>query len=298
MIPRSATVAINPLQWFATADGWLDWGLAPPWPELMAEVKRAGFDAVHTRVPPDIDPRDYGRIIRNAGLEPAPGTTAFDLPEDGVEIEVTLDSIRRTANGYAELGLNHLFVLACVHPDAPRARRPAKGTQSDPARLARIAELLAQAGRIATAAGVLPILHPHVGTWVETADETRFLLDNVDPEYLGFGPDVGHLSWAGADPSELVAAYRERVFGAHLKDFRASVMAESKAAGRTYQQTVSAGLWTEPGRGDFDYQRFWDALGPDFSGTLVVEVDRGALQPPFESARVSADWVKAQIAAF
>lgn len=297
MFPGNATVALNPLQWFATEDGWLDWGLAPAWPDLLAEVKRAGFDAVHTRVPAGITPSAYGQLIRDAGLEPAPGTIAFDLPEDGVPIAETLGSFQKSASAYAELGLAHMFVLAGVHPDAPRALTPAQGVQSDPGRLERIAELLTRIGRIAGAEGVLPILHPHVATWVETADETRFLLDNVDPHYLGFGPDVGHLSWAGADPAELAARYPGRVFGAHLKDFHASVITESKAAGRTYQQTVAAGLWTEPGRGDFNYQRFWDALGPDFSGTLVVEVDRGALQPPFQSAKASADWVKAQLAA-
>lgn len=104
---------------------------------------------------------------------------------------MTLDSFRKTADAYAELGLDHVFVLAGIHPDAPRTRKPAQGTQSDPARLERIAELLALAGRIATAAGALLILDPHVGTWVETADETHFLLDNVDPGTSGSVPTPG-----------------------------------------------------------------------------------------------------------
>lgn len=290
MFPTRATVAVNPLQWFATDDGWLDWGQAPPWPELMAEVKRAGFDAVHTRVPPDMPARQYGQVIRDAGLQPAPGTTMFDLPGDGVPLEQTLGAFRRTASGYAELGLRHIFILANVVPGRPRVRRPAQGTDASQERLDAVVDLLTRVGQVGRDEGVLPILHPHVGTWVETADETRYVLDHVDASLLGFGPDVGHLSWADADPSELAAAYRDRVHGAHLKDFHTAVIAESKAAGRTYQQTVAAGLWTEPGRGDFDYDRFWDALGPDFAGTLVVEVDRGALQPPFESARASAEW--------
>lgn len=290
MFPTRATVAVNPLQWFATDDGWLDWGQAPPWPELMAEVKRAGFDAVHTRVPPDMPARQYGQVIRDAGLQPAPGTTMFDLPGDGVPLEQTLGAFRRTASGYAELGLRHIFILANVVPGRPRVRRPAQGTDASQERLDAVVDLLTRVGQVGRDEGVLLILHPHVGTWVETADETRYVLDHVDASLLGFGPDVGHLSWAGADPSELAAAYRDRVHGAHLKDFHTAVIAESKAAGRTYQQTVAAGLWTEPGRGDFDYDRFWDALGPDFAGTLVVEVDRGALQPPFESARASAEW--------
>ncbi|TAM68322.1 MAG: xylose isomerase [Microbacteriaceae bacterium] len=297
MIPRDATVAFNPLQWFATSDGWLDWQLAPPWAELMAEVKRAGFDFVHTRIPEGFAALEYGAIIRDAGLEPAPGTLGFGLPEEGHTVERTLESVRSTARGYSSLGFAHVFVLAEMNPAAPRVARPAVGAEADDARLERIVELLAQIGEAATAEGVLPILHPHVGTWIETAEETRYVLDRVDPSLLGFGPDVGHLSWAGANPSELVTAYSDRVYGVHIKDLRRSVRDDSLARRRTYTETVGAGLWTEPGRGDFDYDELWGALGSDFGGTIVVEVDKGDLQPAFASARASAGWVARQRAA-
>mgnify|MGYP000914853298 CR=1 FL=1 len=34
----------------------------------------------------------------------------------------------------------------------------------------------------------------------------------------------------------------------------------------------------------------WDALGADFAGTIVIEVDRGTIEPPFESVRACAEW--------
>lgn len=293
-IPPTATVAINPLQYFATPDGFLDWGLAPPWAELMADLKRAGFDAVHTRFPGDVSPRDYGRIIRDAGLTPAPGTIQFGIPEDGSSIEGTEEHFRRNAAGFAELGLDHIFILADVLPDAPRVITPAVGAQADDARLDSVVETLTAACSAAVAEGVLPILHPHVGTWVETAAETRYVMDRIDASILGFGPDVGHLSWAGEDPIPLIEEYRDRLRGLHIKDFHQSVIDESKAAGRTYQQTAVAGIWTEPGRGDFNFDRLWEAVGPDFAGTMVVEVDRGTIEPPFESVRACAEWVASQ----
>ncbi|MEV4018691.1 hypothetical protein AB0J35_50180 [Nonomuraea angiospora] len=46
--------------------------------------------------------------------------------------------------------------------------------------------------------------------------ETRAVLDAIAPELLSFGPDTGHLHWAGADPAELITRYRDRVGAAHL----------------------------------------------------------------------------------
>lgn len=293
--PSTAQVAFNPLQWFATEDGWLDWGLAPAWPELMALVKEAGFDAVHTRIPAGRTAAEYGRIIREAGLEPAPGTFAFELAEDGgPSAKETVEAFRETARGYAELGLRHLFVIPAVLPDAPRAARPACGAEADEARLDRIVTLLTAVSQAVVAEGVLPILHPHVGTWIETAEETRYVLDHIDASLLGFGPDVGHLTWAGADPVELVEQYADRVHGMHLKDLRRTVRDASVTEGRSYQETVAAGLWIEPGRGDIDYQRIWAALGEDWDGTLVIEVDKGDITPPLESAKACARWVAEQ----
>nr|NLD41363.1 TIM barrel protein [Actinomycetales bacterium] len=288
--PRNATVAINPLQYFATPEGYLDWDQAPPWPELMAELKSAGFDAVHTRFPAGFAPRDYGQIIRDAGLTPAPGTIQFDIPEDGVSIEETVEHFRRNAVGYAELGMDHIFILPAVREDALRLITPAVGAHADNARLDSVVRVLEAACRASVDEGVLPILHQHVGAWVETAEETRYVMDRVDPEILGFGPDNGHMSWAGVDPIELITEYRDRVRGVHLKDFRQNVIDESRARGRTYQETVLAGLWTEPGQGDFNFDRLWDALGADFAGTIVIEVDRGTIEPPFESVRACAEW--------
>ncbi|MGY5763705.1 sugar phosphate isomerase/epimerase family protein [Brachybacterium sp. DNPG3] len=294
MIPSSALVALNPLQWFATEDGGLDWTRGGPWPTLLGQVREAGFEAVHTRVPPELSATEYGAMIRDAGLVPAPGTFAFSLPEHGMPLERTLASFREAALGYAELGLREIFVLPGVDFSAPRTARPAVGADADPARLDRLSDLLVRIGEVVTAEGVLPILHPHVGTWIETADEARHVLDRVDPALLGLGPDVGHLSWVGDDPVALIAEHRDRVRGMHVKDLRRDVRDRAVAEGLSYQETVLSGLWIEPGRGDIDYAGLWAALGDDFDGTIVVEVDRGDIQPPLDSARACARWVASQ----
>lgn len=291
VLPGSAPIALNPLQWFATADGWLDWQLSPSLPDLFAQIKEVGFDAVATRIPTDLSPGAYAQRAQDAGLTLAPGTVAIRPTPDGQNAP-TIEVAAQLAAAYGELGLTHVFIFTGMDPAAARVAHPAQGFEADPDRLGFLADLLGRIGEVTTAAGVLPILHPHVGTWVETEDETRTILDAVPEELLGFGPDIGHLSWAGADVVGLVRDYAPRIGGLHVKDMHRGVASRSRAEGLTYQQTVLAGLWTEPGRGDIEYEPIWDALGEDFTGPIVIEVDRGEAESPFESARLCARWAR------
>ena len=82
--------------------------------------------------------------------------------------------------------------------------------------------LLANLDRVAAAAaqrGVAAVLHPHVGTMVETrADVDRVLAGSVIPLCL----DTGHLLIGGTDPVELARTVPDRVAHVHLKDVDAN----------------------------------------------------------------------------
>jgi inosose dehydratase len=67
--------------------------------------------------------------------------------------------------------------------------------------------------------GVVPALHQHTGTCIETRDEVYAVLDAVDSRYLKFGPDVGQLAKGGSDPVQVVKDYLPLVRHLHLKDY-------------------------------------------------------------------------------
>ena len=50
------------------------------------------------------------------------------------------------------------------------------------------------------------------GIWIRFVEDT-------DPRYFHFWPDVGHLVACGLDPLELYKKYRSRMIGTHLRDF-------------------------------------------------------------------------------
>lgn len=141
------------------------------------------------------------------------------------------------------------------------------------------------------AEGVTPCLHQHVGTWIETEAETDAVLAAVNPALLLLGPDTGHLAWAGADPARFIAKHLDRVGAVHLKDVRSAVRTEARTEPLDYFTAAGRHLWTEPGRGDIDFDAVLEVLAR-FDGWYVVEVDIADQPTPKDTAAVSARWVK------
>lgn len=282
-------VAVNPLQWFATADGGLDMDLSPPALErVLTEVRAAGFDAVHAQPPPDVGPEEYARLLAGHGLTPAPGYLSAPLT-DRAALEDAVRAADAAAAVHAALGLTEIFVAADMA--AERLRRPALPNRPlDEEALGNAVALLGAVGRATAAHGVRACLHNHVGSPIEARAEVEWILDRTDPAELGFGPDTGHLAWAGADPVAVLAAYRNRVAALHLKDVRHAAVEEARRRDLDYTHAVLLGVWAEPGHGDLDLSEALAVLAP-FDGWVVVEVDRPLAATPRESARISADWL-------
>lgn len=136
------------------------------------------------------------------------------------------------------------------------------------------ATLLANVDRLAEAAadrGVLAVLHPHVGTMVETRDEVDRVLNGSG---IRLCLDTGHLLIGGTDPLALARQVPERIAHAHLKDVDAALAAQVQTGEMTYTQAVRRGLYTPLGGGDIDIAGIVTALRSNgFDGWFVMEQD-------------------------
>jgi inosose dehydratase len=282
--------AINPLQWVATEDGWIDPRIAPPLPERLARIAAAGFTAIQSEVPSDSTVATYGQALEGAGIRPGPGYVSLPWADLAADRAQHLERAKVLAANNVELGNELLFLAMGMQRDAPRVAHPAIGYDHNPSRLEQVSDYLAEAARIITAEGGVAALHPHIGTWVETEDDARFVLDSVDEGILKFGPDAGHFAWTGIDPAGIIAEYRSRLAGIHIKDYRLDIADKSRREDIDYRSTVRAGIWTEPGTGDADIPAILAAAGEDFAGWVVVEVDRGTTAVPGESIDLCGRW--------
>lgn len=135
--------------------------------------------------------------------------------------------------------------------------------------------------------GLRTIFHHHIGTWVETPEETARLLSLTDPEVLGLCFDTGHYRFGGGDPLTGLQRHADRIWHVHFKDHEPNVAARSRQAGWNGVQAVEHGVFCELGRGDVDFPAVLAELHQrNYQGWIVVEQDvLPGMGSPKESAQ-------------
>ncbi|MFH5824506.1 sugar phosphate isomerase/epimerase family protein [Georgenia sp. AZ-5] len=258
--------------------------------QAFADFHDIGFTAVRVDVPPDMHLDDYAHWIGTYELAPVPGVFAatFDGAED---LAPMLERARLLAAQHTALGLDRIMLIAAPVPD--RLARPAVGANSSRARLARVVDELGAVAATLASEGVRPLLHPRVGGLVETEAEVTAVLASSD--VLGFGPDTGHLRWAGMDPAALIRRYADRVGGVHLSDvFADFTQPARRGRGKSYGELVATGrVWAEPGAGVVDLEAVLAALPGSFDGDVVAEIERPSHFSVYESHRLAYEWMSA-----
>lgn len=280
-------VAINPLPWVTGPMG--PCVTAQNLREALADLMQTGFRALHTDVPAGMTVLQYKAILDEFGFTPAPGYFAgdFHLPE---KQDAIIEQAKVHAGTLAALGVDSTFVAGNI--DMARFANPTVGENASHERTKRMADTLARVADAGFAEGVRFALHPHVAMIIETEQETRAVLDMTAGSSLGFGPDTGHLLWAGMVPERIISDYADRIVAVHLKDvdpagFRQVLRYEDDYV----TATGTRHIWTEPGRGMIDFDAVFDALPAGFDGWFVVEVDVPNLPSALESSRASHDFL-------
>jgi len=271
-------LAINPLPWV----------MGPMGPcvternlrEALADLTHTGFRALHTDVPAGMDVPRYQAILDEFGFAPAPGYFAgdFHVPEKQATI---VEQAKAHAGTLAALGVDSTFMAGNI--DMARFANPAAGENASPERTKRMADTLARVADAGFAEGVRFALHPHIAMIIETEEETRAVLDMTAGSRLGFGPDTGHLLWAGMMPERIIADYADRLVAVHLKDVDPAGLRRALRYEDDYIAAIGTRrIWTEPGRGMVDFDAVFAALPSGFDGWFVVEVDSpwGCQFPP------------------
>ena len=95
--------------------------------------------------------------------------------------------------------------------------------------------------------GIQAVVHPHVGTMIETtSDVNRVLNDTAANLCL----DTGHLLIGGTDPGQLARDYAARIGHTHLKDVRKAVAERVQNGEISYTDGVKTGMYVPLGQGD------------------------------------------------
>lgn len=261
--------------------------------EAFRDLRDVGFDAVKADVPDDMSPAAYAEWIAGYGLAPSIGL--FNSPfDETVDLAREVERARRFAGAQVALGLDRTMVSSMSLP--ARMAEPAVGAGFDAGRLSRAIDGVAAVCRALQAEGLRPLHHSHVGGVFETEDEIVRLLDDLGPDVIGFGPDTGHLRWAGIEPAPFIRRYADRIGGIHLKDVYADYLMPAGRKGMSYQQVQRTGrLWAEPGLGVVDLDAVLAAIPAGYDGDFMIEVDEPSVGSKRESHRISLEWARSAL---
>ena len=129
--------------------------------------------------------------------------------------------------------------------------------------------------------------HHHMGTVIETEDETRRLIESTS-DSVKLLIDTGHMLFAGGNSIKLTEDFIERIIHVHCKDIRKNVLEKSLKNDSTFRQAFLDGAFTVPGDGCIDYKPFLTVLKKrNYAGWLVVEAEQDpAKANPFEYAKI------------
>ncbi|KWX24478.1 inosose dehydratase [Mycolicibacterium wolinskyi] len=241
------------------------WGYQLHRDRVLTEMRGAGLTA--TELGPDgflpADPVELTEVLDAQSLSCVGGfvpVVLHDANHDPArDLEGPLASLRAADAG--------VVVLAAATGADGYDSRP----ELDAGQWATLLANLDRLSRIAAEAGLLAVLHPHVGTMVETrSDVDRVLAGSSIPLCL----DTGHLLIGGTDPLELAKAVPHRIKHTHLKDVDAALAARVQAGELTYTDAVGAGMYTPLGTGDVDIAGIVSVLRDNgFDGWFVLEQD-------------------------
>ena len=242
-------LAANPIAYRAR-DGTVDNSKAVL-DHAFADLADIGFTAVKADVPQGMTADEYRGWISSYGLTPS--LSLFSSPfDETVDITDEMERAKRFAGDQVALGLDRTMVSSMSVP--ARMVEPAVGADFNKDRLALAIENCGIICQVLQSQGLWPLHHPQIGGVFETEAEIIQLLDTLGADVIGFGPDTGHLCWAGIDPAALIRRYADRIGGIHIKDCFPDYLDPAAREGLNYHQVeATKRLWTEPGRGVVDF---------------------------------------------
>ena len=146
---------------------------------------------------------------------------------------------------------------------------------------------LSEMGKFLEGEGMPLAYHHHMGTVIETHEDTIRLLENTD-DCVKLTLDTGHMLFAQGNSKKILEDFSSRIIHIHCKDIRKNVLDNSLENDLSFRGAFLDGAFTVPGDGCIDYKPLFDILKvKNYSGWLVVEAEQDpAKANPFKYAKI------------
>ena len=139
-----------------------------------------------------------------------------------------------------------------------------------------MAKTFNELGKRITDLGMKFGVHPHLGSALQTKQDTETIMEMTDPKLVNLIVDTGHTTMSGMDPVQLTRTYLHRIIEYHIKD----VAPENKGGFKgelkePYNTTADNRIFFELGKGGVDFPGIKKILDENsWKGWWTVELDR------------------------
>ena len=248
------------------------WGYQLPPDLVLAQMGEVGLAA--TELGPDgflpADPTALAETLAAHHLTAVGGFTPFVLHQAEVDPMVELE---RLLPGFVATAAD-VMVLSADSGQAGYDSRP----ELDDAGWQRLFRNLDKVAARVAEHGIKAVLHPHVGTMVETGPEVQRVLEGST---ISLCLDTGHLLIGGTDPAELAGQVPDRIAHTHFKDVDLAYARQVQEGRLSYTDAVREGMYRPLGSGDVDVAAIVKHLrGNDYDGWYTLEQDTILTEPP------------------
>jgi inosose dehydratase len=259
------------------------WGYQLPVERVLREMREVGLTATEFGpegfLPADRDARD--RLLTGYELHALGGFVPVVLHAD--------NDLERAFDGFAA---GDVLVLAAATGTEGYDARP----DLDAIGWRRALRNLDYLKTAAEDRGMTAVLHPHVGTMIESGRDVERVLEGAE---IALCLDTGHLLIGGIDPVALAEQAGDRIAHVHAKDVDDRLARRVRAGELTYTEAVARNMYRPLGDGDIDFGAVAAALRKyRYDGWWVLEQDtiltgepRG--EGPVADVRRSADHLRA-----
>jgi inosose dehydratase len=287
-------IATAPVNWNnADVTDYRPW---TPYPALLDEMVAAGYTATEWGMNMEKNAARFREDLHARNLRPLGGFVGLELrnpDKSAAEVQRGIE----LATFFRDIGATYLIVA-----DSGDPRRLSEAGHVNPAgqlsdELWRsLGDGLNELGNRLAPEGVKVVFHNHVGTYVETQDETARLLDETDPQLVSWCFDCGHLAYGGGDNLEMLERYGNRIGYVHIKDLDQSILEQAKTHGWSFARALQSYIFAPLGQGAARIPEVVEKLRlADYDGWLVIEQDTTPADPT-ETARKNREYLEGLLA--
>ena len=267
----SVKLGIAPIAW--SNDDMPELGGNTPLEQCLSEANEAGFSGIESGGKFPKKSEELIPLLEKYNLKLCSGWYGANLRKNSVKEEI--NSIQEQLKLFQDCKAP-CIVFAEVSdsiagdPNRPLSTRP----QMDKEEWIIFCKKISEIGKYLEDQGMPLAYHHHMGTVVETQEDTERLLENTH-DSVKLTLDTGHMLFAKGDSKKIFENYNDRLFHVHCKDIRKNVLEKSLKEDLSFREAFLEGAFTVPGDGCIDYKPLFDTLKKNsYSGWLVVEAEQ------------------------